>query len=112
MFLPAHLRRSRHRVYYFRIVLPDGLKEVFGKREFIRSLGTKCPRQARLAAGLLSSTLAVKRSEGAAAFERAIRNMRPKNAMDLKFGEILMRDGTQLRNVEVEVLRVPLLGRT
>ena len=85
MFLPAHLRRSRHGVYYFRIVLPDGLKEVFGKREFIRSLGTKCPRQARLAAGLLSSTLAVKRSEGAAAFARAIVPSRPKSLSDCLF---------------------------
>ncbi len=76
MFLPAHLRRSRHGVYYFRIVLPDGLKEVFGKREFIRSLGTKCPRQARLAAGLLSSTLAVRRCrsicEGHSAFSSEV----------------------------------------
>ena len=53
MFLHAHPWRSRHGVYDFRIVLPDSLQAVFGKREYIRSLGTKCPRQARLAAGLL-----------------------------------------------------------
>lgn len=38
MNLPAHLRRSRHGIYYFRIVLPEAVAEITGRREFIRSL--------------------------------------------------------------------------
>jgi hypothetical protein len=40
MNLPAHLRRSRHGIYYFRIVLPKALAKTVGRREVIRSLGT------------------------------------------------------------------------
>jgi integrase len=53
MNLPAHLRRSRHGIYYFRIVLPKALAKTVGRREVIRSLGTRCPRQAKRAAYLL-----------------------------------------------------------
>jgi hypothetical protein len=53
MNLSAHLRRSRHVIYYFRAVLPEALAKTVGRREVIRSLGTRCPRQAKRAAYLL-----------------------------------------------------------
>lgn len=47
MLLPSHLRRSRHGVYYFRIVLPDPIAAVLGQRELVRSLGIRSPKLAR-----------------------------------------------------------------
>jgi hypothetical protein len=53
MRLPAHLKRSRHGIYYFRLVLPFPSRAFFGlKREIRRSLGTREPDQAKLAACL------------------------------------------------------------
>jgi len=101
MFLSSHLRLSRHGVYYFRLVLPVGLREAFGKREIIHSLRTKCPRVAKLAAGVLSSRLAINRAQGLSSLEKAIKEMRPQNVMELKFGAIRLRDGTELRDVSI-----------
>jgi hypothetical protein len=47
MLLPSHLRRSRHGIYYFRIVLPDPIALVLGQRELVRSLGIRSPKLAR-----------------------------------------------------------------
>ena len=41
MRLPSYLRRSRHGVYYLRLVLPEFLADTIGQREFIRSLSTR-----------------------------------------------------------------------
>ncbi|WP_367185328.1 DUF6538 domain-containing protein [Rugamonas sp.] len=41
MLLPSYLRRSRHGIYYFRIVLPDRLALALGQRELVRSLGIR-----------------------------------------------------------------------
>ena len=32
MRVPAHLRRSRHGIYYFRITVPLAVREAFGGR--------------------------------------------------------------------------------
>ena len=48
MLLPSHLRRSRHGVYYFRIVLPDSIAAALGQRELVRSLGIRSPKLARI----------------------------------------------------------------
>ena len=47
MLLASHLRRSRHGIYYFRIVLPDPIAAVLGQRELVRSLGIRSPKIAR-----------------------------------------------------------------
>jgi integrase len=47
MLLPSYLRRSRHGIYYFRLVLPVHLAAHFGQRELVRSLGVRCPKIAR-----------------------------------------------------------------
>lgn len=57
MQLPAHLRVSRHGVFQFRVVLPDALARVVGQKEIRRSLGTKRPEPARLAAYALSARM-------------------------------------------------------
>lgn len=48
MLLPSYLRRSRHGVYYLRIVLPERLAAALGQREFVRSLGVRSPMIARI----------------------------------------------------------------
>ncbi len=47
MLLPPHLRRSRHGIYYFRIVLSAPIAAVLGQRELVRSLGIRSPKIAR-----------------------------------------------------------------
>jgi uncharacterized protein DUF6538 len=48
-----HLYTSRHRVYYFRFVIPDWLRSIVGRSEIRRSLRTHDPREAiRIAANL------------------------------------------------------------
>lgn len=47
MLLPSYLRRSRHGIYYFRIVLPDPIALVLGQREFVRSLAVRSPKIAK-----------------------------------------------------------------
>jgi len=37
MLVPTHLRRSRHGIYYFRIVVPKAVRPVFGGRSEIKS---------------------------------------------------------------------------
>ena len=56
MRLAAHLKRSRHGVYYFRLTIPEILRPVFGgRREIKRSLGTRDPSLARSLAYALSA---------------------------------------------------------
>jgi hypothetical protein len=55
MRLASHLRRSRHGVYSFRLVLPGSLRAVLGQTEIKRSLGTKSPVAVRLLAYALSA---------------------------------------------------------
>lgn len=57
MLLAYHLRRSRHGIYYFRIVLPDPLAAVLGQREGVRSLGIRSPKIARISGYQLSLRL-------------------------------------------------------
>ena len=47
MLLASHLRRSRHGICCFRIVLPDPIAAVLGQRELVRSLGIRSPKLAR-----------------------------------------------------------------
>lgn len=47
MLLPSHLRRSRHGIYYFRVVLPAPLATLLGQRELVRSLGIRSPKLAK-----------------------------------------------------------------
>lgn len=47
MKVNAHLKRSRHGVYYYRAVIPKELKSDLGFAEIKRSLGTKDPKQAK-----------------------------------------------------------------
>lgn len=47
MRIPSYLQRSRHGIYYFRIVVPKGLRETFdGQGEIKRSLRTRNLREA------------------------------------------------------------------
>lgn len=56
MRLAAHLKRSRHGVYYFRLTIPEILRPVFGgRREIKRSLATRDPALARSLAYVLSA---------------------------------------------------------
>lgn len=56
MRLAAHLKRSRHGVYYFRLTIPEILRPVFGGRyEIKRSLATRDPTLARSLAYVLSA---------------------------------------------------------
>ncbi|NHZ81565.1 tyrosine-type recombinase/integrase [Massilia sp. CCM 8695] len=48
MLLPSHLRRSRHGIFYFRIILPTSIARAIGQTEVVRSLGIRCPRHARI----------------------------------------------------------------
>jgi integrase len=57
MRLASHLRRSRHGVYFFRLVLPAPLRAVLGQGEIKRSLSTKSPERARLLAYALSAKM-------------------------------------------------------
>ena len=57
MLLASHLRRSRHGIYYFRIVLPDPIAAVLGQRELARSLGIRSPKLARQSGYQLSLQL-------------------------------------------------------
>ena len=57
MLLASHLRRSRHGIYYFRIVLPDPIAAVLGQRELVRSLGIRSPKIARKSGYQLSLQL-------------------------------------------------------
>ncbi len=44
MLLASHLRRSRHGIYYFRVILPAQIAAVLGQRELVRSLGIRSPK--------------------------------------------------------------------
>jgi len=56
MRLAAHLKRSRHGVYYFRLAIPEILRPMFGGRgEIKRSLATRDPALARSLAYVLSA---------------------------------------------------------
>lgn len=56
MPLAAHLKISRHGIYYFRVVVPVSLRSKFGGRsEIKKSLGTRDPRIAKRFAYNLSS---------------------------------------------------------
>ena len=57
MLLASHLRRSRHGIYYFRIVLPAPIAAVLGQRELVRSLGIRSPKMARKSGYQLSLQL-------------------------------------------------------
>ncbi len=57
MLLASHLRRSRHGIYYFRIVLPDPIAALLGQRELVRSLGIRSPKLARFSGYQLSLKL-------------------------------------------------------
>ncbi|MDP9154685.1 MAG: site-specific integrase [Pseudomonadota bacterium] len=57
MRLASHLRRSRHGVYSFRLVLPACLRAILGQTEIKRSLGTKSPTVARLLSYHLSAKM-------------------------------------------------------
>jgi hypothetical protein len=57
MKLASHLRRSRHGVFYFRIVFPQILATILGQPELNRSLSTRCPKTARLTGYQLSGTM-------------------------------------------------------
>ena len=57
MLLASHLRRSRHGIYYFRLVLPDHIAAVLGQRELVRSLGIRSPKLARKSGYQLSLQL-------------------------------------------------------
>ncbi len=57
MKLASHLRRSRHGVFYFRIVFPKILATILGQPELNRSLSTRCPKTARLTGYQLSGTM-------------------------------------------------------
>ena len=57
MLLASHLRRSRHGIFYFRIVLPDPIAAVLGQRELVRSLGIRSPKLARQSGYQLSLRL-------------------------------------------------------
>lgn len=61
MRLPSRLRRSRHGIYYFRVIIPKKLRLlVGGRRECLFSLATRDPREASqrsyaLSAGVLAA---------------------------------------------------------
>jgi hypothetical protein len=56
MRLAARLRRSRHGIYYFRLIIPKTLRPLFaGRREAQGSLGTADRQRAVLAAHLFSA---------------------------------------------------------
>lgn len=57
MLLPSYLRRSRHGIYYFRLVLPDRIAAVLGQRELVRSLGIRSPNIARYSGYQLSQRI-------------------------------------------------------
>lgn len=58
MRLPSRLRRSRHGVYYFRVIIPKKLRSLFsGRREFLSSLATRDPREASLRSYALSASV-------------------------------------------------------
>lgn len=57
MRIPANIRQSRHGVFYFRIVVPKGLRDLFeGRGELKRSLHTRVQRDALLQARRLTLT--------------------------------------------------------
>jgi integrase len=56
MRLPSRLRRSRHGIYYFRVIIPKKLRSLLGgRREFLTSLGIRDPREASLRSYALSA---------------------------------------------------------
>jgi len=46
--LASHLRCSRHGIYYFRLVLPPAIAVKAGQYEIQHSLGTRCPKEAKM----------------------------------------------------------------
>ena len=59
MQLPSHLRRSRHGIFYYRIVFPRVIAEKIGQSEAQRSLNTRCPTEARAIGYQLSAMMSV-----------------------------------------------------
>jgi integrase len=57
MLLASHLRRSRHGIYYFRLILPAPIAAVLGQRELVRSLGIRSPKLARFSGYQISLRL-------------------------------------------------------
>ncbi len=56
MRLPSRLRRSRHGIFYFRVIIPKKLRSLLGgRREFLTSLGIRDPREASLRSYALSA---------------------------------------------------------
>lgn len=45
--IDAYLYLSRHNIYYFRAIVPDGIREELYKREYRRSMQTRSPHVAR-----------------------------------------------------------------
>lgn len=71
MRLAAHLRRSRHGVFYFRIVIPMQLRAIFGnRREIIKTLATRDPKLAKLASYTLSAKVSAKFEQARAAMTK------------------------------------------
>ena len=51
--LDSYLYLSRHNIYYFRVVVPDGIREDLHKLEYRRSMQTRNPQTARTMARAL-----------------------------------------------------------
>ncbi len=58
MRLPARLKRSKHGIYYFRLVIPAPLRAAIGKTELKKSLHTRDPKTAQQLAYTINAELA------------------------------------------------------
>jgi len=92
------LKHPKTGVYYFRKTVPAELRDVFGKREFKESLGTKEPREAR-----------VRAHEVGLKYESALEQARSGSELSLDDAESLAREW--LRAVLEEDMDDRALGR-
>jgi integrase len=55
----SYLYLSRHKIYYIRVIIPNGIKEGLHKLEYRRSLKTRCPHIARMMGRVLRACFEV-----------------------------------------------------
>ena len=84
MRLPARLKRSRHGIFYFRLLIPKRFRHCFGGRaEIQHSLHTRDPHIARHWAICLAARLMELWGDGVADDDKRAKLNRPMQGLDL-----------------------------
>jgi len=100
MFLPSHIRRSRHGVFYYRLVFPRVVAEALGQAEALRSLHTKCPVDAKILGYQISATLVPILRSLRRIMTIDPKRFNPKEIRKLTIEELALPSGIKLRNLK------------